>query len=228
MWEFYSDVYHRVHGRTDNCILSGLLRKKCDKLARCAHKRISIAELEAMDLKMCIRFRMTKSRQCRVININHNVANLLKEQLSEAELQLLSLGMSFVPSSKEFGRLNLINSIKYMAAKIFRNGDNRYLELHPDIKFERNLNAIHVNVLKELQHNSNIIVMSADKGNQTVIWATAEYIAEGNRQLQTNAYEAIPETDHNNMANGMSGQIIKCSRVCSFYLRFTKDKHHAQ
>ncbi|KAI0981903.1 hypothetical protein GJ496_011277 [Pomphorhynchus laevis] len=63
-------------------------------------------------------------------------------------------------------------------------------------KFELNLNAIHVNALKELHRNSNIIVMSVDKDKV-------------NRQLHTNAYKAIAETYHNNMDNDIFRQTRK-------------------
>ena len=61
---------------------------------------------------------------------------------------------------------------------------------------KKNIEHDHLNVLKELSANTNIVIKPADKGGATVIQNRADYVAEGLRQLSDQCfYQPVDKPD---------------------------------
>ncbi|KAI0984316.1 hypothetical protein GJ496_011362, partial [Pomphorhynchus laevis] len=192
LWEFYSLAYNFNDGFVDKGILNRLLECKTRKLSRCIGRRVTTEELHFYPLRHCRRYRH-RSDYKQLNNVvldavESNVVNLSTVTLSDKQKELLSLGLSFVPAPREFERYPLIRNIKGSIHRAVENLPNdgtsikcfelisnhadiqKYVTLTPNTRSQTNINKTLKNALKELNANTDIKILPADKGSKTVIW----------------------------------------------------------
>ncbi|KAI0986761.1 hypothetical protein GJ496_002748 [Pomphorhynchus laevis] len=120
--------------------------------------------------------------------------------------------MKFIPTSREFNRLELIQSLQNTVRGIFAETDenteykssiigkitmkndlslNKYIQLKTNTGIGSNLRKQKRRTLINLSKDEEIIILPADKDGKVVIYNYDDYIKEGYRQLNTETYEEI-------------------------------------
>ncbi|KAI0988071.1 hypothetical protein GJ496_002570 [Pomphorhynchus laevis] len=82
----------------------------------------------------------------------------------------------------------------------------KYVTLHPNKDYYTNLSHDHIQAIKSLTVNSDVLVMPADKDAKTVIWSKSYDLAEGIRQLKS---DTITYSDHDNIVREVRMVIIQ-------------------
>ncbi|KAI0986691.1 hypothetical protein GJ496_009977 [Pomphorhynchus laevis] len=84
-----------------------------------------------------------------------------------------------------------------------------YITMQPNIKTNNNLSKSEMESLRELQGMDHLIFQQSDKGGKIVIWPKNDYLAEGLRQMKTDAYEQITSADHASVLEEVESTIRK-------------------
>ncbi|KAI0983383.1 hypothetical protein GJ496_003740, partial [Pomphorhynchus laevis] len=120
--------------------------------------------------------------------------------------------MSFAPMPREFERLKLVDSLRYMSTSMFHNkytpdvlearrrflsssNIQKYVSMCPNHRAEQNMKKENRLALLNLRNNNEIIILPADKGSKTVVMDRKSYIEEGIRQLKSHVYREADEND---------------------------------
>ena len=99
---------------------------------------------------------------------------------------------------------------------------------------KKNVEHDHLNALKELSANTNIVIKPADKGGATVIQNRADYVAEGLRQLSDQCfYQPVDDdltTEHNMKIIAHLDNMLKRGEITEKVARFlvTKEPRTSQ
>ncbi|KAI0978761.1 hypothetical protein GJ496_000348 [Pomphorhynchus laevis] len=97
MRDFYSYADTQMKGDIDKTEYTLRLRQKCNKLSKLMEKRVDPATLGNIHVKKTEDF---------------------GKDISNSQLETLSLGMKFIPTSREFNRLELIQSLQNTTIQI--------------------------------------------------------------------------------------------------------------
>ncbi|KAI0979534.1 hypothetical protein GJ496_004222 [Pomphorhynchus laevis] len=205
LWQAYSNIYNSIKEDIDQSLHSALLKSKCRKLSRLTGIEIHHEELSSFQVYSNRRYKKRKVPSSSVIN---NFVNMSSTVLTTDQQTLLSLGLSFAPMPREFKRLQLIDSSRYMSRAMFNDKAletttaqkqaclqtpviQKYVVMPPNPFIENNLERNQRAAINELRNNNDILILAADKGSKVVILNKEDYINEGFRQLQSNAYQTV-------------------------------------
>ena len=154
-----------------------------------------------------------------------NVINKSKFKLTNEQLQILSKGLKFVPTSTSLNTTEIITNTEkslFSASRILK--DTAIAEIsHFMTKWKmpqkRNISKNERELLKELKHNPNIIIVPADKGGKIVVMDRQEYIKKIEEQLtNTNTYEVVkdPTNQIKNKILKLTNKLFKSTKITDF------------
>lgn len=127
-------------------------------------------------------FKLNFARSSNSHNQTNGIVNLSNFCLSQAEIDILNLGHSFVskpaPINCQQAKRQL-NRIVYNKPSI-----DLIVAEAEKIKPNRTLTFSQVQILKTLKNNPSIVITQADKGDSWVVLNKDDYVWECNRQLQ--------------------------------------------
>ncbi|KAK5645627.1 hypothetical protein RI129_004091 [Pyrocoelia pectoralis] len=136
------------------------------------------------------------------LDINRIVINLSSKPLSENALNALAKGKNFAVTPKilpvediisnieagiRFLPVDTIEEIRYQSVRILRNAK----------PIKSNLTFSQRHALKELKGDKDVIVLSADKGNATVILNMEDYNMKLQQLLDPQIYKILPKDPTN-------------------------------
>ncbi|KAI0978989.1 hypothetical protein GJ496_003783 [Pomphorhynchus laevis] len=107
MHDFYSYADTQMKGDIDETEYTLRLRQKCNNLSKLMEKRVDPATLGNIHVKRNRRFVNKRRWQSFQKHDISNVVNISGKDISNSQLETLSLGMKFIPTSREFNRLEL-------------------------------------------------------------------------------------------------------------------------
>ncbi|KAI0984309.1 hypothetical protein GJ496_007736 [Pomphorhynchus laevis] len=205
-----------------------LLRAKCKKLTGTHGVSTSPAELKLCNW-YCNR-RIRKRRQSQqistdvdIVHTTTTVTNLSNKNLTRQQLEVLEKGLNFAIIPVEYDRFELATGIRRIAVSV-EDGTaphstatnsigkglfDKYINPKCTNTGRCNLSKEHLVALRQLREMNDVVIKPSDKGGESVVLQTTDYINEAQRQLCSDAYTTATITDLEHATMNVSDLIEK-------------------